>query len=146
MSKSRQKYRHSHNLPFEKLGASGFLRPLRPDRVAVRCGDTPLGPTHKPVKHYFTVFGRFIHFWLPCRSTGSDCCLLRDAARCKALGERRFGPHHLEISKSRASSDTMLRLLPAIMAQRSELYCEGSTPRPEAIAIAISDATPGDLE
>jgi len=60
MSKSRQKYRHSHNLPCRKLGASGFLRPLRPDRVAVRCGDTPLRPPPQPVKHFLAYLWQFL--------------------------------------------------------------------------------------
>jgi hypothetical protein len=47
MSKSRQKYRHSHNLPRGKLGASGFLRPLQKP-VRHSAAVTPLygHPTH----------------------------------------------------------------------------------------------------
>ena len=59
MSNSRQKYRHSHNLPRGRLGASGCLRPQQPDRVAVRCGDTPLGPIPNPVKRKFHFYGNF---------------------------------------------------------------------------------------
>ena len=46
----------------EDLEHLAFLRPQQPDRVAVRCGDTPLGPPPNTVKCFFTVSGQFFGF------------------------------------------------------------------------------------
>ena len=47
-------------LSSEKAWSIWFFATVAVAGEAVRCGDTPLGPPPRPVKHYFTVFGRFL--------------------------------------------------------------------------------------
>ena len=46
--------------PVEEAWSIWFFATVAEAGKALRCGDTPLGPPNKPVKHYFTVFGQFL--------------------------------------------------------------------------------------